>query len=339
MAMSDEYRAAQHYKPGVKKKKKSFAESFIPLKGDEPKVIISKLVTIALILVIVVCGVFLGRELYERHEAQKLNDRFISMRPEGDVFGNEQAGRGGESRAQREAPEERKPLVLLDSALPYLEKNPDYAGWIQIPNVFMEPIVQTDNNEYYIDYNFYGQKRSVGTVFADFRNVVNDYEESDNIILYGHNNKDGSMFGNMDYYLYDKRYWLKNPFIYLETKYERNIYVIIASFVTNTEPEHDNGNVFDYQNFIDFSASGDYTFEKFITEVNIRNQIITGIDADENDKFLTLSTCQYYWEPSRHIIVARKLRPGETTENIDTTKFEINPSPQWPEIYYRYGGS
>jgi sortase B len=341
MAMLDEYASARHLKVKSRKEKGCLADSFLPRKGDGAKAVAGKIVTIVLLLVIVVCGVVVGRELYERFEAQQNNERLINMRPGDDPLGR---GDAVSAAAPSEGPnggqaEERKPLVLLDTAAEYMEINGDYAGWVRIPGVFQEPVVQRGDNDYYLKINFYGQKRSVGTVFADYRNVVNDYDVSDNIILYGHNNKDGSMFGNMDYYVYDLKYWLKNPFVYFETRYERNVYVIIASFITNTQPEHDNGNIFNYQNYINFLPDGEYTFDNFIREINERTQFTTGIEATAEDKFLTLSTCQYLWEPSRHVIVARKLRPGETTENFDTTGFKINPNPKWPEIYYRYGGT
>ena len=56
--------------------------------------------------------------------------------------------------------------------------------------------------------------------------------QSDNIILYGHNQRDGTMFGQMDFYKWDAKYWLQNPYIYFDNRYEQSTYVIIASFVT-----------------------------------------------------------------------------------------------------------
>lgn len=233
----------------------------------------------------------------------------------------------------------RQPLVISSAAEEMLAINKDYAGYIYIPDVLSEAVVKGQDNEYYLDHNIYDQKRSCGTVYADFRNNVNDYRDlqSDNIVLYGHNQKDGTMFGNMDYYKWDSKYWLKNPFIYFDNLYESGTYVIISSFVTNTDPAHDNGNVFDYLNYINFDDTT-YTYEKFIDEITTRSQFHTGIDVNEDDKFLTLSTCAYEWNEARHVIVARRLRPDETTDSIDTTNFAVNPNPKWPAIYYKYNG-
>lgn len=232
----------------------------------------------------------------------------------------------------------REPLTVTLTAQEYLNINPDTVGYVEIPDVLSEVVVQGTDNEYYLTHNFYDQVRQCGTCFADRRNNVNDYPDlqSDNIILYSHNQKDGSMFGNMDYYRWNYNYWQENPFIYFSNNYEDFTYVIISSFVTNTLPEHDNGNVFDYWNYIDFNDT--YNYDTFITEITERSTIITGVDVQPTDKFLTLSTCSTEWDESRHVIVARRLRSGETVDDINTSELQINPSPKWPAIYYKYHG-
>lgn len=338
MAIADEVRRPEHSK--AKKKKKSFKEAFIPNRNDSKKEIFSKVFSLFSLLVLIVCIVILAVYFYHQFEA-KQNNANISV-----IYNQAQKENGGDSAQtvpvhDEDVPkEERAPLVNTAAADEMLAINPDYVGYIYIPDVMKEAVVQYTDNEYYLNHNFYGQTRSCGTVFADYRNNVNDYADlqSDNIILYGHNQRDGTMFGNMDYYKWNYKYWLQNPFIYFDNKYGSSTYVIISSFVVNTEPEHDNGNVFDYNNYIDFRTDGKYTAEEFIKEITERSHFITGLDVNEDDKFLTLSTCAYEWEPSRHVIVARKLRDGETTDNIDTTNFTVNPNPKWPAIYYKYNG-
>lgn len=336
MAMSDEVHSAPRYKT---KKKKSFTESFIPLKGDSSKVVVSKVIGLFFVLVIIVCIAILGVYFYHIFEAKQNHTDIKSIYRKISQRNPEQTAspvvilpeEGGEEIV-------RAPLVDLPFAEEMLAINPDYVGYVSIPGRVDEAVVQAKDNEYYLKKNIYDQTRSCGTVFADYRNVVSDYADlqSDNIILYGHNQRDGTMFGELDYYKWDYKYWLQNPFIYFDNRYEQSTYVIIASFVVNTEPEHDNGYVFDYQNYIKFSDS--YPFEKFIKEINDRSHFHTGIDVNENDKFITLSTCSYEWEPSRHVIIGRKLRSGETTESLDLSGFEVNPNPKWPAVYYKYNG-
>lgn len=338
MAMSDEVHAAPRYKQ-PQKKKKSFAEKFIPLSGDPPKEVFSKIIVLLSILVLIVCGVVLGLYFYHIFENKQNHSNIRNIYNQ---IG--QKGSDGVSEPVVILPEEsgaeivREPLVNLPFAEEMLAINPDYVGYVSIPGRVNEAVVQAADNDYYLKKNIYGQNRSCGTVFADYRNVVSDYADlqSDNIILYGHNQRDGTMFGELDYYKWDYKYWLQNPFIYFDNRYEQSAYVIIASFVINTEPEHDNGYVFDYQNYINFNDS--YPFETFIKEINDRSHFHTGIDVNENDKFITLSTCSYEWEPSRHVIIGRKLRVGETAESMDLSGFEVNSNPKWPAVYYKYNG-
>ncbi|MGN0554235.1 MAG: class B sortase [Oscillospiraceae bacterium] len=341
MALADEVYQSQHYKE-KEKKKKSFSEAFIPHKGDSRKEIFSKVFSLFAIAVLIACIVILVIYFYHQFEAKQNNAKLnVIYNSASNTSSSVSDNTNNQNTiAIEDVPEaERPPLVKSEAAEEMLAINPDYVGYIYIPDVLGEPIVQRDDS-YYLKHNFYDQVRSVGTVFADPRNIVNDYsdKQSSNIILYGHNNRDGSMFGNLDYYKWDPKYWLKNPFIYYDNYYENYTYVIISSFVINTLPEHDDGNLFDYINYINFKDSGKYTFENYKNEITVRSQFITGIDFDENDKYLTLSTCAYEWDEARHVIIARRLRPGETTDNIDTTGFYVNQNPKWPAIYYKFNG-
>lgn len=339
MALADEVYQSKHSKEPQKKEKKSFSEAFIPHKGDSKKEIRDKLFTIFALLVLIACVAVLVVYFYHQYEAKSNNNKI-------NVIYNNASSKAEQTTASPEIitpdiPEEQRPELIKSSAAEeMLEINPDYAGYLYIPDVLKEPVVQRDD-EYYLTHNFYDQKRSVGTVFADPRAEINDYsdKQSDNIVLYGHNNRDGSMFGNLDYYKWDSKYWLKNPFVYFDNFYENYTYVIISSFTVNTKPEHDNGNVFDYISFTNFKNSGNYTFDKFKEEISARSQFDTGIDFNENDKYLTLSTCAYEWDEARHVIIARRLREDESTETIDTTNFTVNENPKWPAIYYKYNSA
>ncbi|MDR0974839.1 MAG: class B sortase [Ruminococcus sp.] len=328
-----------------KREKKSFRENFIPSKSDPKNVLINKLIIIASALALLVCIAVLGEYFYRIYEAKHNSETL------GDIYNTANARVISNNTDDEPVPGETGTMPVttvpapdmpwvepakLPSAIELSAINPDYAGYVSIPGVFSEAVVLAADNEYYLTHNYYGQKRSAGTVFADYRNVINGEKVSDNIVLYGHNNKDGTMFGNMDYYKYNANYWLKNPFVYFDNFYTQDVYVILSSFITNVDPKDDNGNVFDYQNYLNFDDT--YTFENFKANIEKKNQMITGLDYDENDKYLTLSTCSYEWVPSRHVMIARKLRPGETTSNIDTSLFKLNPDPVWPAVYYKYSG-
>jgi sortase B len=332
-----------------KRVKKSFKENFIPQKNDSKSVLINKFIVIGSVAALLVCVGILGEYFYRIYETKQnnsaLNDiyaaanvRVITGPGEEPVSVNVDSIDG---MPVTTIPAPDMPWVeppILESAKQLLEINPDYAAYVSIPNVFNEAVVKAADNDFYLTRNFYGQKRAAGTVFADYRNEINAEKVSDNIVLYGHNNRDGTMFGNMDFYKYNTDYWLKNPFVYFDNFYTRDVYVIIASFITNVDPKDDNGHSFEYQNYIRFTDTEPYTFATFKDEIMKKTHFFSGLEFDETDKYLTLSTCSYEWEPSRHVMIARKLRPGETTDNIDLTHYEKNPSPVWPAIYYKYAG-
>ncbi len=348
MSMSDEarYSGPKREKRYKKRKKKGFKETFIPQKHDSTSEVISKIVSLCAIVVVIVCLVILAGQLYESIEAKNNHNDLKGLYQQAQqlvinptVAETEPPATAIDSAGQTVTvpPQELPPPEELPAAKELIALNPDTVGYVRIPDCVDEPVVQGSDNDYYLNHNFYGSQRQCGTCFADYRNRIEAYDQSDNIILYAHNQKDGTMFGHLDYYRWDAAYWLKNPFIYFNSNYSEDTYVIISSFVINTLPEHDDGKeLFDYQNYVEFNDT--YTFERFCEEITERSSIITGVSYDENDKYLTLSTCSYEWDEARHVLVARKLRDGETAESIDTTAFSRNPNPKWPAIYYKYNG-
>lgn len=226
--------------------------------------------------------------------------------------------------------EKEKPMVLLDGAKVLLAENEDTAGYIKIDGIKVDNVVvQGDDNEFYLNHDFYGKKSQPGTLFIDNRCTVNTRRDSDNLIIYGHNQKDGRMFGELDLYKWNPEFWKEHYIINFNTNYEENEYVIVASFVTNELASQDNGNLFDYYNYIYFNKY--YPFETWYTEIMQRTTFWTGIECTAEDEYITLSTCSTEWEPSRHVIIARKLHEGEV---VDTSKWEENTNPKWPQIYY-----
>ncbi len=242
---------------------------------------------------------------------------------------------------------EPEPLVMLDSMTSIYEKNADTAGWITVGGTSIDNVVMhTDNNDFYLDHDFNGSYSQPGTVFADFRCVVNDYgfNQSDNIILYGHNQANGEMFGTLQKYKITKQntskfdFYLQHPTFTFSNLYEEYTYKIIALFVVEVEPKHvRDGVVFDYQNYIRF-GSKEKTYDQFMENVTARSQIITGVDVNEDDQFMTLSTCSNEFEPSRFLVIGRKVRDGESPE-VDTSLAKLNPDALEPDWNYIYNGN
>ncbi len=308
----------------------------------------SRKIIVIIASVILVCSLaYLIYYVITEQRAKKLGDDLASRHS--DMVIITQQTTASETEPPDTEPEETTtptpdPLVLLDSMKSFTEENKDSAGWITVGGTSIDNIVmQTDNNDYYLDHDFYGRYSQPGTVFADFRCVVNDYDfnQSDNIIIYGHNQANGTMFGTLQKYKITKQntskfdFYLQHPTFTFSNLYEEYTYKIIALFVCEVEPEQTrDGNVFDYHNYIRFGTN-ERTYGEFISNVEERSQIITGVDVQEGDKFLTLSTCSNEFEPSRFVVIGRRVRDGESPE-VDTSLAKLNPDAKEPDWNYIY---
>lgn len=180
-------------------------------------------------------------------------------------------------------------------------QNPDLIGWIYIMDTDVNyPVLQTkDDPEYYLRRDFYKASSKAGSIFMDGRcDIINP---TTNTILYGHNMKNGTMFGTLKNFL-DESFYLSHRTIIFNTIYEKRTYEIEAVGLSEVARQDDYDS-YRYYNFI--SAEDDSDFEEFrdyVTEHSIYNK---DVDIDITDKILTLSTCNSYTEDGRLFIVAK----------------------------------
>jgi len=318
MALSGSAKKA--YKKAVKAKKKRKRGHWLLIqKGDSAKEVASKLFTQLALVVLIGCIAILANELRLSLSAKFLNsslkDLYYTYISPGD--------NGGE---------------VLDSAKQLLDINPDTVGWVHIEgtNVSLPVVQRTDSegNEYYLKRAFDGSSNKAGTIFMDMRNTLNAHERSDNLILYGHNQRDKTMFGDLAYYKKDLAYYSEHPVIQFSSNYRTDTYKIFAYFVTPVlESQTKDGVIFGYHNCLDFKSETEYNY--FMDNIMLRTQIITPVDTKYGDKFLTLSTCSNEFEPSRFVVFARQVRDGEDA-SVDTSQAYLNPAakePDWDVIY------
>lgn len=326
---------------GYKKNKKSFLDSFVPRKGDSSADIARKIVTDVSVVVLVIALIVLAwyfvqqakikadiKKQQEMHTSISVITQSTTPPPETE-----------ETTTETEPP----PLVVLDSMTELLNENPDVAGWITVDDTKIDNVVlQTDNNEYYLDKDFYGNRNIAGQIYIDYRCVANDYSknQSDNLVIYGHNQADQTMFGTLKKYKIKKDntknfdFYLDHPTFKFSNLYEEYTYKIIAMFVVEVEPyQTKDGVVFDYHNYINFGSSR--TFSDFKENILARTAVNTGVDFDEDDKFITLSTCSNEFEPSRFVVIGRRVRDGESPE-VDVSKAAINEDMLEPDYSYIY---
>ncbi len=160
-----------------------------------------------------------------------------------------------------------------------LSKNADTVGWIKVDGTKVNyPVVQTDNNDYYLSHAFNKKSNAGGWVFADYRD---DFEEfGKNTIIYGHNMNNKTMFGSIPQML-NKSYLNNsdNYYIKISTPTCNTVWKLFSIYTI--EPEV-------YYLKTNFRT---YSFEEFINTLKSRSTYNFGIDVTPDDKILTLSTC------------------------------------------------
>jgi len=210
--------------------------------------------------------------------------------------------------------------------------NPDFAGWISIPEMNIDyAVVQADDNDKYLRRDFYGKATSYGVPFFDFHNSLSSL--SRNTVIYGHNMRhDDKIFGTLEQYRNIEAFQ-KAPLIKMSTLYGDYTFKIYAVFISNSMPSDDNGHIFNYI----FTDANNSRFSDYIREIDKRKLYTTGIDINENDKIITLSTCCYDFEDARLAVVGRLVREGENPA-VDTSLAQENPEPKFPQAYYNVKG-
>ena len=160
------------------------------------------------------------------------------------------------------------------------EQNNETIAWIKVNNTNVEyPVVKATNNSFYLNHSFDKSKNSAGWIFADYKNKFDNTDK--NIVIYGHNMKDGSMFGSMLNILDAKWYENEeNTNITLYTENEKCIYKVFSIYKIENE---------DY--YIKTEFKNDNEFEEFVKNLKKRSIKDFNVDISKDDNILTLSTC------------------------------------------------
>lgn len=181
------------------------------------------------------------------------------------------------------------------------KKNKKLIGWLKIDDTNIDyPVMQTVNNEYYLDHNFNQEYDKNGSIFLD--KDCNAAFPNTNMILYGHHMKSGKMFGNLNYYSKES-YYKEHPRIHFDTIYEEGIYDIM--FVFRSRIYNEDEVVFKYYQFIDVNSEDE--FYSAMDEMARISLYDTGVRADYGDKLITLSTCDNSAQDGRFVVVAKKV--------------------------------
>ena len=182
-----------------------------------------------------------------------------------------------------------------------LEQNSDFAGWIKIEGTKIDyPVMQTvSDEEYYLHRSFAKEYSDEGLPFID--SACDIARPSTNIIIYGHNMKNGDMFADLLKYS-DSGFWKDHKTINFDTVFQESTYTVISVFridVSDESPEN-----LRFYEFINNTES--YTLEQFLSEIKEKSAYEIPFETDKITHIITLSTCEYTKKDGRFVVIAAK---------------------------------
>lgn len=204
-----------------------------------------------------------------------------------------------ETIAETTAPTQATQPTILPQYAQLYQQNPDMVGWIKIEGTAIDyPVMHTPADpEKYLHVNFEGVYSYPGVPFVDAACTM----DSDNLLIYGHNMPNGTMFRSLMQYQ-QKNFWQNHPTIVFNTLYEEQEYEVLAAFYDRVYYKTED--VFKFYQFIDPQTEEE--FDEGIAQFKEKALYDTGVTAEYGDRLITLVTCAYHTDHGRFVVVARR---------------------------------
>lgn len=249
-----------------------------------------KIINIILVAIIIVCLSIIGYKYYNYNKDDKLNSEIQDLQP---VI-NEASDLDNNSSGENDGQDQSKGGNYVNSANEEELKsiNSDYKMWIQIENTNINyPVVQGSDNDYYLKHNFRKESNISGTVFVE---SANDIDNDKNIILYGHNMRNGTMFNNITNYKEESFFNEDNKIsiIMNNTLYEYEVFSVYVKNVSEVNLAIGFANEDEFINYA-YNEADESLYKK-------------DVDFSAEDNLITLVTCSYEFTDARTIVVARR---------------------------------
>lgn len=183
-----------------------------------------------------------------------------------------------------------------------MSKNyPQLYGWLQIPDTQIDlPVMRAESDkDFYLHHDFAGAQSAEGALFVDANSSI--YPQDDNTVIYGHNMKNGHLFGMLHMYG-DVDFFQAHREIQFDTLYETGTYEAVAVLKTRILNENEQG--FRYYQF--FQYDNEQEFQQCYDFVEHNRIFATDCTLQYGDKILMLSTCEYSQDNGRLVVVARR---------------------------------
>ena len=254
---------------------------------------------ILLLCVTVLLCCVLGYSLYRYFSARQVYDEeeenhqaLLAYRPTlpPELAEEETHGAEASEPSEVEAFAGRRPAIIKSPNMSIRllqEQYPDTVGWITVPGTMVDyPIMQAEDNDYYLHRRQDGSHLYAGIPFMDYRN--DPYCRDKNTIIYGHHMKNGTMFGTLVYFK-DKEFFDSHDCFYVFLPDCTIRAKVVACLVVEVN-----------------QASYAYEIEPgpdYLSQLKTDARRIRDFTPGENDRYITLSTCDYEFENCRVLIV------------------------------------
>ncbi len=253
------------------------------------------------VVALLVSGGALGRDIY-RACRERVAYRELAQRV------HREERRALPTAAQGEAPAlaGRAPAVSPYEGLS--QEKPDFAGWLLIEDTAVDyPVMYTPQEpEYYLRRAFDGSEAVSGSLFVGEGCTPG----GTHVIIYGHNMRDGSMFGSLAQYA-RADYAAAHPVIRFDTPARTGEYRVLAAFYSHAYIPGEEG--FRYYRYTDLSQPED--FEEYVQKAEEEALYDTGVEPRYGCRLLTLSTCSSHRENGTFVVVA--VEDGEIFDCVD----------------------
>lgn len=194
-----------------------------------------------------------------------------------------------EKTEEEELEEEKEDVPISVNFEALWEKNRDVVAWLYCAETRINyPIVQAEDNDYYLIRMLNGAYNKGGSIFMDYRNS-SDFSDV-NTVIYGHNMKNGSMFGDLEKYK-DQEYYAEHPGMWLITPEKTYKIELLVGCLTEADSE-----------IYTFPMTQEYK-DEVMNRFFRKSTFQTDASVEQADRLITLSTCSYEFDDARYVVI------------------------------------
>ncbi|MCX0378895.1 class B sortase [Clostridium perfringens] len=242
---------------------------------------IKKILSLILLIIIFFCAMKIYQKRLGYYTDSRDYDNLRALSPLSDSYINKN-------------PEEHNQDAESEKNLKNI--NPDYRFWIKVEETNIDfPVVQGEDNDFYLHHNFNKEKSFSGSIFVDSENNLND---DSNIVVYGHNMRNDTMFAQIKHFK-NENFFNANKYVTLYRDGKKSKFEIFSVYQENAK---------DLESEIKINFSNKDEYEKYLKGQEEKSLFKReGIDLNSNDRILTLITCGYDFVNARIVVVAKEI--------------------------------